>query len=98
MSCVLRFLTGVLATACVFAASRADAVVTWNKVYSGLVQPVDIVNAHDGSGRLFLVQQTAQIRVVKNGVLLATPFLDLSGVTSANGEQGLLGLVFHPQF
>jgi glucose/arabinose dehydrogenase len=98
MSSVLRFLTGVLAAACVFAASTAEAVVTWNKVYSGIAQPVDIVNAHDGSGRVFLVQQTGQIRVVKNGALLATPFLDLSGVTTANGEQGLLGLVFHPQF
>ncbi|HTP99986.1 MAG TPA: choice-of-anchor D domain-containing protein [Casimicrobiaceae bacterium] len=98
MSRLLRFLTVALAAACAFAASTAGAVVTWNKAYSGLVQPVDIVNAHDGSGRLFLVQQTGQIRVVKNGALLATPFIDLTGVTTASGEQGLLGLVFHPQF
>jgi glucose/arabinose dehydrogenase len=79
-------------------AAPATAAVTWNKVYSGVAQPVDITNAGDGSGRLFIAQQTGQIRVVKNGAVLATPFLDLSGLTTSSGEQGLLGFVFHPSF
>ena len=42
--------------------------------------------------------RAGRIRVVKNGTLLATPFLDLSRPVSKGGEQGLLGLAFHPAF
>jgi len=85
----------LVAYGCAFASTAA---VTWNKVYGGLAQPVDITGARDGSGRLFIAQQTGQIRLVKNGALVATPFLDLSGLTTSSGEQGMLGLVFHPQY
>ncbi len=47
-------------------------------------------------GRLFICEQGGSVRVVKNGVLLATPFVTVS--TSANGERGLLGVAFDPQF
>jgi glucose/arabinose dehydrogenase len=47
-------------------------------------------------GRLFITKQDGQIRIVKNGQLLPTPFLSLS-VTSTN-ERGLLGLAFDPRF
>lgn len=79
-------------------AAPVIAAVTWNKVYTGVAQPVEIARAGDGSGRLFIAQQTGQIRVVKNGAVLATPFLDLAGLTTSSGEQGLLGLVFHPSY
>jgi glucose/arabinose dehydrogenase len=70
---------------------------------SGLTQPIGIVNAGDGSNRLFIVEQPGKIRVWKNGVLLGTPFLDLSGsiqdcATTCSGERGLLGLAFHPDY
>jgi glucose/arabinose dehydrogenase len=69
---------------------------------SGLSLPVHITHAGDGSGRLFIVEQPGRIRIVKNGVLLAAPFLDISN-TGANrvlfgGEQGLLSVAFPPQF
>jgi glucose/arabinose dehydrogenase len=64
----------------------------------GLVQPVDVADPGDGSGRLFLVQQTGQIRIWNGVALEATPFLDLSGEVTCCGERGLLGLVFHPSF
>jgi glucose/arabinose dehydrogenase len=68
-------------------------------VASGLEWPVAIANAGDGSGRLFVVEQNGRIRVVKNGALLSTPFLDItSRVLSTGNEQGLLGLAFHPQY
>jgi glucose/sorbosone dehydrogenase/S-layer family protein len=71
------------------------AMVPW--VTSGLTSPVGIENAHDG--RLFVVQQTGQIRVVNAaGTLLATPFLDISGIVLSGGERGLLGLAFHPSY
>ena len=58
--------------------------------------PVAVRAPHDGSGRLFIVQQGGLIRIVKNGAVLPTPFLTV-GVTSSS-ESGLLGLAFHPNF
>jgi len=65
---------------------------------AGLQNPVDIANARDGSGRLFIVEQPGRIRVTKNGQLMPTPFLDLTALVQFGGEQGLLGLAFHPDF
>lgn len=47
-------------------------------------------------GRLFVCQQDGDLRVIKNGVLLSTPFLHAA--TNQMGEQGLLGVAFHPNF
>ena len=47
-------------------------------------------------GRLFVCLQTGQVRVIKNGSLLATPFLSLS--VDSSGERGLLGIAFDPNF
>jgi glucose/arabinose dehydrogenase len=63
-------------------------------VASGLSLPIGITNAGDGSGRLFIIQQAGRIRLVKNGSLLATPFLDITSRVSCCGERGLLGLAF----
>lgn len=65
---------------------------------SGLSQPVQITNANDGSGRLFVVQQGGQIRIVKNGVLQSEPFLDITSRVSCCGERGLLGVAFPPKY
>ena len=69
-------------------------------VASGLSAPIDLVPAHDGTNRLFIVEQTGAIRILKNGSLLASPFLDVSGrlVPSPLGERGLLSMAFHPGF
>jgi glucose/arabinose dehydrogenase len=72
---------------------------TWNPVMAGLDLPVDIQNAGDGSGRLFIVEKRGRIRILKGGQLLPTPFLDISyKVGSRHTEQGLLGLAFHPHY
>ena len=47
-------------------------------------------------GRLFVCLQGGQLRVIENGVLLATPFVTVT--TTANGERGLLGITFDPNF
>jgi glucose/arabinose dehydrogenase len=66
-------------------------------VATGLDQPVGIANAADGSGRLFIVEKPGRIRVLQDGKLSTTPFLDITGrVGSRGSEQGLLGLAFHP--
>ncbi len=63
-------------------------------VASGLASPTTMALCQDG--RIFVSQQRGQLRVIKGGVLLATPFLSLS-VNSA-GERGLLGVTFDPGF
>ena len=65
---------------------------------SGLTQPLCITHAGDGSGRLFVVEQPGRIRVVANGSVAATPFLDLTGQVLSGGEQGLLSVAFPPGF
>jgi len=71
----------------------------WVTVATSLNQPVDIQDAGDGSGRLFIVERYGDIRILENGQLLAAPFLDIRDrVTSLGVEQGLLGLAFHPQY
>ncbi len=65
---------------------------------NGLVRPVGIVPPGDGSGRLFLVQQTGQILIYDGVSVQATPFLDLSAKVACCGEEGLLGLAFHPGY
>jgi glucose/arabinose dehydrogenase len=66
----------------------------------GLSQPVLLTGARDGTNRKFIVEKGGRIRIVKGSppVLLATPFLDLSAKVSKGGEQGLLGLAFHPSY
>jgi glucose/arabinose dehydrogenase len=67
-------------------------------IATGLSAPLGIVNAGDGSGRLFFVQQGGQIRVFDGQQVRAIPFLNISSLISCCGEQGLLGLAFHPQY
>lgn len=76
------------------------------EIASGLQNPIDAVNAGDGTGRLFIVEQGGRVKIYDSGTgtVLATPFLDISSVVfstedSGGGfEQGLLGLAFHPGY
>jgi len=65
-----------------------------------LVSPVHVTNAHDGSGRLFVVEQPGRIRIyTQAGTLLTTPFLDISSLVEFDGgERGLLSVAFHPDY
>lgn len=65
---------------------------------TGLTQPVSITHAGDGSGRIFVAEQTGRIRIIRNGTVSSTPFLNISTRISTGGERGLLGLAFPPGF
>jgi glucose/arabinose dehydrogenase len=66
-------------------------------VASNLAEPLGIVD--DGTGRLFIVEQGGIIRIIENGQVDPTPFLDIHDeVSRAGPECGLLGLAFHPDF
>ncbi len=47
-------------------------------------------------GRIFVCEQAGTLRVIKNDVLLATPFVSLT--VNSTGERGLLGVAFDPNF
>jgi glucose/arabinose dehydrogenase len=64
------------------------------QVASGLLTPTAMAFAPDG--RLFVCQKGGQLRVIKDGVLLATPFVSLT--VDSSGERGLLGVAFDPGF
>lgn len=66
-------------------------------VATGFTRPL-YLTAPAGDDRLLVVEQTGRIRVVKNGVVLAAPFLDLSAKVSGGSEQGLLSMAFHPDY
>lgn len=70
------------------------------KVAQGFNQPLGVVHAGDASKRLFVLERGGLIHVLTQaGERLTTPFLDVSGIiTDARGEQGLLGLAFHPNY
>ena len=59
--------------------------------------PVDLTSI-PGDPRLFVVEQRGVIKVIANGRVLDTPFLDLTDRVSSGGERGLLGLAFHPDY
>jgi glucose/arabinose dehydrogenase len=70
---------------------------TTETVATGLTRPL-YLTAPTGDDRLFIVEQTGRIRIVKNGDVSAAPFLDLSSKVSGSGEQGLLSMAFHPDY
>lgn len=72
--------------------------ISLNRVLSGFIQPTHITHAGDGTGRLFVVEQNGRIRVIRNGLLLDVPFLDIVSRVSCCGERGLLSVAFPPGF
>jgi len=79
-------------------AALSSGQLTLVPVTSGLTKPLGIENAGDGTGRLFIVEQAGRIRVVKGGKLQSGAFLDITAKVDEDGERGLLGLAFHPDF
>ena len=90
------FVAVLLLTTLAAAASAATLPTgfTETRVATGLSNPTAMAFAPDG--RLFVCQQGGQLRVIKNGALLPTPFLTVT--VNSTGERGLLGVAFDPQF
>jgi len=75
----------------------ASFTVGFEQVAGGFEKPLFVTHAGDGSGRLFVVEQPGRIRIVTDGTVAETPFLDITDrVGSSGNEQGLLGLAFAP--
>jgi glucose/arabinose dehydrogenase len=80
------------------AAAPGDAHIRLALRASGLSQPDFLTSAHDGTSRLFIVEKTGRIKIMKDGRIRSTPFLNIASQVSTGAEQGLLGLAFHPNF
>lgn len=101
--CAWGILIGCLCLAVVTVPARADSdgwphVSVEPVVTAGLVQPLYVTHAGDGSGRLFVVEQGGRVRVIVGNALQPAPFLDLTDRVRSGGERGLLGMAFHPNF
>lgn len=82
---------------------QAQTFVDWpqpllNKVFEGFSQPTHITHANDGSNRIFVVEQTGTVRIIKNAMVLNTPFLDIRNRLINGGERGLLSMAFPPDY
>jgi glucose/arabinose dehydrogenase len=90
----------VLAAACSAAAAPSEparAAYSFQRLFT-LSSPLDVTAPRSDRTRLFVVEQGGRIRVALRGRLLARPFLDIRRLVVAGGEQGLLGLAFHPNY
>jgi glucose/arabinose dehydrogenase len=67
------------------------------EVASGIVFPVYLTSPPSDE-RLFVLEKDGKIRIIKDGVLLESPFLDITSLVSKAREQGLLGLAFPPDY
>jgi glucose/arabinose dehydrogenase len=65
---------------------------------SGLDQPVYMVAPPGEYKRYFIVLKPGVIRILRNGSLLRTPFLNITSIVSSNGERGLLSMAFDPRY
>ena len=74
--------------------------ITLNLVAEGFNSPVFLTQSPDDTGRIFVVDQTGQIYIIKDGALLDQPFLDIQDriYSQPPDERGLLGLAFHPDY
>jgi len=79
-----------------FPEAPADLMLIDTAPNASFSSPLAVRAPHDGSGRLFVVEQCGTIRIIKNGVVLAAPFLSIS--VDCYREEGLLGLAFHPDY
>jgi len=82
--------------------TTAGSTVTARRLASKVSGAALLVTSPPGDPRLFVVEQRGAIRIFSREQLRGVPFLDLSaaagGPVIAGGEQGLLGLAFHPQY
>lgn len=102
----MKIILNILISLFIISCSASDAQVTPLKVVNAFPnlsfnKPLNITHTNDGSDRIFVVQQDGYIKVFPNdsNTSAAAVFLNISNkISSSNGEEGLLGLTFHPNF
>jgi glucose/arabinose dehydrogenase len=88
-------LTGLALSAC--APGPGD--LTLQLAAEGFTDPLFVTAPPGDTSRIFVVEQTGRIYVVRDGEKVTPPFLDISDqIADTSGERGLLGLAFHPDY
>ncbi len=99
-----RVAAGLLLLAALAAAAVAGArgdratALSLQRVAGGLDSPLHLAVPRSEPNRLYVVEQAGVIRVLEGGRVRRTPFLDIRNLVRSGGEQGLLGLAFHPRY
>ena len=85
---------------CILQGHGQAPTIVFQQAITGLSNPVDIVNAGDGSHRIFVVQQAGTIKIYNQALGFIGDFITIPGVTftGTGDERGLLSLVFHPNY
>ena len=84
-------------------ADQAASIVGLKLLAEGFAAPMEFVSSHDGTGRMFVVDQTGLVKIItSDGKQIEEPFLDIRDrmvdISPNYDERGLLGLAFHPDF
>ena len=79
------------------AAVHAQTLVT-TSVATGLTKPMQVAFAPGDDARLFVIEQRGIVKLIKNGVLQSTAFLNIDTVVPEQTYSGLLGIAFHPNY
>ena len=85
-------------TSGVEAKGLAGVRISWARVESGFASPTQVTSAPDGTNRLFVVEQSGRVKVVRSGKELRKAYINLSRKVSSGGERGLLSVAFSPRF
>lgn len=93
--------SALLAITCLLTMSSISSgtALTTERVASGFAKPVFLTSAPGDTSRLFIIEQhSGQIKIIKNGMVLARPFLNIGSLISTAFERGLLSMAFHPDY
>ena len=80
------------------AAAPAQAAPRFEPLDGAYDQPIFLTAPPRDATRVFVAEREGLVKVVQNGVAVAAPFIDLTGVVTLDGERGLLGLAFPPDY
>ncbi|MFO0962542.1 MAG: PQQ-dependent sugar dehydrogenase [Phycisphaerales bacterium] len=92
-----RRIAAILVAGALGAAAHAQNI-AGQVVASGLTKPVMLTHAPGDYARLFVAEQRGVVKLIKNGVLQSTPFLDIDSAVPEQTYSGMLGIAFHPDY
>ena len=98
MAATLRAVSAMAATGMAMTLFPACAGAVSLKPVGNFDEPTYVTAPRGDHTRLFVTEREGLIRVMKRGKVVKKPFLDMSGVTTTDGERGLLSMAFHPRY
>ncbi len=79
--------------------AAGQTALTTTRVVSGLTQPLQVTHAPGDFSRMFVVERGGRIKIIQNGAVLPTAFLDISSLVQTSWlEWGLLGMCFDADY